>query len=341
MLRIIKQSLSVYRSLQRSTRKSFKGDTLMLTKLASQVPENLMRIEIHLVIGDAHEPFSTMVSQAILIPQGDYVSCSNGEVQGFKQPIKEDGSLSFLVVGDWGRKGSYNQCRVAHQMGRIGEQLEIDFVISTGDNFYTDGLKVVGDPAFHEWFVNIYTASSLQKQWYNVLGNHDYRGDVEAQFSPLLWQLDSKWFCLRSYVVDADVYIQDDAGLNQFTPAKQGRNQSWWFEKKSSRDSENKRRIWNGDRYSGEYFGDKIYGFGKYHFSNGHCYERSWQEGGICSPLSLARNAAENAIHLPRVDEQVNKVVTAANRAATAASVAAIKAVQNRMDGKFCDTDEV
>jgi hypothetical protein len=38
------------------------------------------------------------------------------------------------------------------------------------------------------------------------------------------------------------------------------------------------------------------------------------------------------------VDEQVHKVVMAANRAATAARVAAIKAVQNRMDGKFCDT---
>lgn len=46
----------------------------------------------------------------------------------------------------------------------------------------------------------------------------------------------------------------------------------------------------------------------------------------------------ENAINLRRVDEQVNKAVMAANRAATAARVAAVKAVQNRMDGKFCDT---
>ncbi|GMN38337.1 hypothetical protein TIFTF001_007575 [Ficus carica] len=42
-------------------------------------------------------------------------------------------------------------------MGRIGEKLEIDFVISTGDNFYENGLNGV------------------------VLGNHDYRGDTEAQ----------------------------------------------------------------------------------------------------------------------------------------------------------------
>ncbi|KAI7998516.1 DEAD-box ATP-dependent RNA helicase 38 [Camellia lanceoleosa] len=27
------------------------------------------------------------------------------------------------------------------------------------------------------------------------------------------------------------------------------------------------------DRYAGEYFGDKIHGFGVYHFADGHCYE--------------------------------------------------------------------
>ena len=55
--------------------------------------------------------------------------------------------------------------------------------------------------------------------------------------------------------------------------------------------------------------------------------------------LQAARKTAENAINLHRVDEQVNKAVIAANRAATAARVAAVKAVQNRMHGKFCDTD--
>lgn len=48
---------------------------------------------------------------------------------------------------------------------------------------------------------------------------------------------------------------------------------------------------------------------------------------------------SENAIHLRPVDEHVNKAVMAANRAATAARVAAVKAVQNRIDGKFCDTN--
>lgn len=32
------------------------------------------------------------------------------------QPPKSDGTLSFLVVGDWGRRGSYNQSQVARQV---------------------------------------------------------------------------------------------------------------------------------------------------------------------------------------------------------------------------------
>ncbi|XP_022871348.1 radial spoke head 1 homolog, partial [Olea europaea var. sylvestris] len=35
----------------------------------------------------------------------------------------------------------------------------------------------------------------------------------------------------------------------------------------------------NGDRYAGEYFADKMHGFGVYFFANGHRYEGAWHEG--------------------------------------------------------------
>ncbi|KAJ8751575.1 hypothetical protein K2173_016820 [Erythroxylum novogranatense] len=133
------------------------------------------------------------------------VGLAISELQRFQHPTKGDGSLSLLVVGDWGRRGAYNQSEVALQMGIIGEKLDIDLVISTGDNFYEDGLTDVDDPAFYESFTKIYTAPSLQKQWYNVLGNHDYRGDVEAQLSPVLREKDHKWLCLRSFIVETEM----------------------------------------------------------------------------------------------------------------------------------------
>ncbi|XP_012852591.1 PREDICTED: purple acid phosphatase 17-like [Erythranthe guttata] len=126
------------------------------------------------------------------------------ELVQISQPIAaNDGSVNFLVVGDWGRKGAFNQSAVAHAMGEIGGKLKIDFVVSTGDNFYTDGLSGVNDPAFAQSFSRIYTAKSLQIPWYSVLGNHDYHGDSEAQLSPLLKKRDRRWNCHRSFDVRA------------------------------------------------------------------------------------------------------------------------------------------
>ncbi|XP_048499206.1 purple acid phosphatase 3 [Beta vulgaris subsp. vulgaris] len=129
----------------------------------------------------------------------------NAKLPRLEHATKEDGSLSFLVIGDWGRKGAFNQSLVATQMGLVGEKLDVDFIISTGDNFYDNGLTGVHDPAFRESFTDIYTAPSLQRRWYNVLGNHDYRGDVLAQLSHVLRKRDRRWFALRSYVVNADI----------------------------------------------------------------------------------------------------------------------------------------
>jgi len=122
-----------------------------------------------------------------------------------EHPAKNDGSLSLLVIGDWGRKGAYNQSKVAQQMGKVGEKLDIDFVVSTGDNFYENGLKGVHDRQFEQSFTNIYTAKSLQKPWYLVLGNHDYRGDALAQLNPVMRKLDERFICMRSFVVNAEI----------------------------------------------------------------------------------------------------------------------------------------
>lgn len=128
----------------------------------------------------------------------------------------------------------------------------------------------------------------------------------------------------------------------------------------------------NGDKYAGEYFGDKIHGFGVYRFANGHCYEGAWHEGRkqgygaysfrngdaksgewdsgnlvtflptmsepVCRAVLAARETAKKAVNRRRVDVQVSRVVAAANKAATAARVAAVRAVQNQMDGKFCQS---
>lgn len=129
----------------------------------------------------------------------------HSSLQDVRSATKIGDSLTFLVVGDWGRKGLYNQTEVAAEMGRIGENLGIDFVISTGDNFYDNGLSGTEDPNFEESFSRIYTAKSLQIPWYSVLGNHDYQGDALAQLSPALRRRDPRWNCGRSFVLKYNI----------------------------------------------------------------------------------------------------------------------------------------
>ncbi|KAL0759982.1 hypothetical protein Bca101_076132 [Brassica carinata] len=148
-----------------------------------------------------------------------------------EQAIKSDGSISFLVIGDWGRRGLYNQSQVALQMGKIGEKMDIDFVVSTGDNIYDNGMKSIDDPAFQLSFANIYISPSLQKPWYLVLGNHDYRGDVEAQLSPALRSIDSRWICMRSFIVDAEIaelfFVDTTPFVDAYFLNPEGQNYDW------------------------------------------------------------------------------------------------------------------
>ncbi|KAG2562587.1 hypothetical protein PVAP13_8KG273600 [Panicum virgatum] len=130
-----------------------------------------------------------------------------------EHPPKAGGTLAVLAVGDWGRRGQFNQTLVAQQMGVVGQKMDIDFVISTGDNIYDDGIANTSDPLFKESFSNIYTAKSLQKPWYLVLGNHDYTGNPLAQLDPAIRNVDSRYTAIaKSFIVNsgiADFFLID------------------------------------------------------------------------------------------------------------------------------------
>ncbi|MFN6373727.1 MAG: metallophosphoesterase [Chitinophagia bacterium] len=90
-------------------------------------------------------------------------------------------AINFLVVGDWGRSGEYFQKETAVQLGRASHDLDADWIVSTGDNFYPKGVISVNDPIWKRSFEDIYSAHALMINWYPVLGNHDYAGDPQAE----------------------------------------------------------------------------------------------------------------------------------------------------------------
>lgn len=67
------------------------------------------------------------------------------------------------------------------------------FVISTGDNFYSSGVKTDLDSQWRTTFREPYADSALQVPWFPVLGNHDYRSNPDAQIQYTKNARDDRW----------------------------------------------------------------------------------------------------------------------------------------------------
>ncbi|MDT0690315.1 metallophosphoesterase [Salegentibacter sp. F188] len=126
------------------------------------------------------------------------------KTQALEELTVKEGGLSFYVIGDWGRNGHFKQMEIAAIMQQAGFIIKPDFIISTGDNFYPDGIASVKDPFIISSFEDIYYGSNLFCPWYLVLGNHGYLGNVEAQID--YTKISQRWNMPNHYyLVDKEV----------------------------------------------------------------------------------------------------------------------------------------
>ncbi len=120
-------------------------------------------------------------------------------------------ALNFIVMGDWGRNGEDHQKQVAAQMGKTASEASVDFIIATGDNFYPKGVISEFDPHWKYSYEDIYTAFSLQWDWYPVLGNHDYGANPQAQvnYSKISrrWQMPARYYS-KTFILNDDTTQQ-------------------------------------------------------------------------------------------------------------------------------------
>jgi acid phosphatase len=130
--------------------------------------------------------------------------------------------LKFVLIGDWGRMGHDNQVDVANQMGKTAADFGSVYTVSMGDNFYENGVAGVADPQWQSSFENIYTAPSLQSPWKIILGNHDYRGNVQAQLdyskTSSRWRLPARYYQETTALPDggkADFFYLDTSPFIQ------------------------------------------------------------------------------------------------------------------------------
>lgn len=117
------------------------------------------------------------------------------------------GALNFLIISDWGWNGFKSQQEVADQMAAYAEKTEPKFIISCGDNFQVQGVASVQDPLWISNYENIYKNISLQVDWYPVLGNHDYKGNTQAEidYSKISrrWRLESHYYTFAKKINDS------------------------------------------------------------------------------------------------------------------------------------------
>ncbi len=126
-----------------------------------------------------------------------YLQTAGGEADA--APFDRE-AFNFLVIGDWGRNGYFNQADVAYGMGVVGEAIGSRFTVSTGDNFYLRGVTGVDDVKWRRSFEDIYRAPSLQSRWYVTLGNHDWMGDVTAQVR--YTERSDRWYLPAQYYAE-------------------------------------------------------------------------------------------------------------------------------------------
>lgn len=89
--------------------------------------------------------------------------------------------LAWISLGDWGNPvGALQQ--VVNQMGIEASSTDASFLTLTGDNFYRRGVNSSEDPQWKSTYEAVFNPTTLSAiTHYAVLGNHDYRGNAQAQ----------------------------------------------------------------------------------------------------------------------------------------------------------------
>lgn len=110
------------------------------------------------------------------------------------------------AFGDWGVH-NWNQWGVVQGLDAASKELGgFHAGLLLGDNFYSSGVNSVEDALFNENFAKLYDTEQLGNlTWHAILGNHDYKGNVEAQIQ-YTERSSGRWYMPAHY------YRRDFAG---------------------------------------------------------------------------------------------------------------------------------
>lgn len=117
----------------------------------------------------------------------------------------QNGSLNWLMIGDWGSDRPAGQEAVAEGMLTYAKQhsLKTDALLMLGDNWYGDLTGGVDSPRWKTHFEDLYPKSVFDCPAYAILGNHDYQRiptskvDAELAYAKrggTRWTMPARWY---------------------------------------------------------------------------------------------------------------------------------------------------
>lgn len=138
----------------------------------------------------------------------------------------------FFVLGDWGwadpelerqyslvKQNADLQRAVAQAMAAQATKEPITAVLTTGDNFYPNGVESANDPRWTHSFEQVYAAKSLQVPWVASLGNHDHDSTAQAEIdyaakSKGRWVMPARYYAHHFPAQDIRVIVLDACSLS-------------------------------------------------------------------------------------------------------------------------------
>jgi acid phosphatase len=120
--------------------------------------------------------------------------------------------LPFLAFGDFGT-GKEGQKMIADAMAQKAKTDSAAFLLALGDNFYEFGVQSTEDNQWKIKFEDMYDQPSLHIPFYAVLGNHDHRGNSDAQVE--YSKISSRWRMPAKYYT-FNIFVDDSAAIQFF-----------------------------------------------------------------------------------------------------------------------------
>ena len=138
----------------------------------------------------------------------------------------------LFVLGDWGwadpdlerqyslvRQNADLQRAVAKAMATQASKEPVSAILTTGDNFYPNGVKSADDPRWANSFEKVYDAPSLLVPWVASLGNHDHDTTAQAEIdyaakSKGRWIMPARYYAHHLPVQDVRVIVLDACSLS-------------------------------------------------------------------------------------------------------------------------------